>query len=667
MTRTLRNLILLLCLAALASFAFAQAPTERPFLSPMFSDHMVLQRDTAIPVWGWTTPGADITVYFNGTTTKATARADGYWLAKLPRQKAGGPFTMTVRGPQTVTLIDVLVGDVWLCSGQSNMEQGIATTINADAEIAAANDSQIRLYTVPHRVEAAPVQWTQSQWYVCSPETLRLPGPYAWNSFSGVAYYFGRELRREVGVPIGLLQTTWGGTPVEAWMSLERLRPYTEYKARLDALARVAEATRTGKPYSFQKDVDEWWTRNDPGLKAATPWSSATLNTQGWTTARVPATVEDTGMPNFDGVIWYRKSFQVSAGDAGKAATLTLGPIDDRDVTWVNGVKIGYTGIHDAPRKYTIPAGTLKPGENTIAVSIVDTGGLGGFAGTPEQVALQITNGPTIPLAGDWLRKEAAPLAKLEAIPPDLTGYPGNATVLYNGMVAPVIPYGIKGAIWYQGEANAPRAYRYQSLLTDMIADWRSRFNQGAFPFLIVQLANYMQTQPEPGDNDWAELREAQSFTAKSVRNTGIAVAIDIGEANDIHPKNKQDVGKRLALSALRVAYGKKVIDAGPTYRSMKVEGSTIRLRFTSVGGGLVAKGGPLKGFAIAGADRKFVWADARIDGDTIVVSSPAVTRPVAVRYAWAINPVCNLYNEEGLPASPFRTDKWPGITEPKK
>jgi sialate O-acetylesterase len=345
------------------------------------------------------------------------------------------------------------------------------------------------------------------------------------------------------------------------------------------------------------------------------------------------------------------------------------------DSTWINGTRVGgieAPGRWQTPRKYKIDPAIIKPGRNVIAVKVIDTGGGGGIYGNPDQMKLgpaQAADESAIRLAGQWRYKKGFDLKSMppQPRPPVLVNNPNAPTSLYNAMIAPLLPYGIQGAIWYQGESNAGRAYQYRQLFPAMIQNWRQDFKQGNFSFLFVQLANFMATLPDPCDSDWAELREAQLMTL-SLPNTGMAVIIDIGDANDIHPKNKQDVGKRLALWALAKTYGKKLVYSGPIYKSMKIQGRDIILNFDQIGTGLVAQGGQsLKGFAIAGADRKFVWADARIDGQTVVVSSDKVPEPVAVRYAWANNPVCNLYNKEGLPASPFRTDDWPGITANKK
>ncbi len=483
------KMLTLLTLASAGTGVRAQ-DANHPFVSPMFSDNMVLQRNMKDPVWGWTTPGTNVKVTLNGRSVQAKADDKGKWVARVGPLPAGGPYELSVAGPSSVVFKNVLMGDVWICSGQSNMEMGIGNVNNADQEIAAAKYPQIRLFTVTKKVALVPQTICTGQWDECTPATVHAGG---WNGFSAVGYFFGRTLYEKLHVPIGLIHTSWGGTIAEAWTSPDALNTLPDF------VQRVSEVTSSA---------------NDP-------------------------------------------------------------------------VKVA------------------NPGNN-----------------------------------------------------------PNISTVLYNGMIAPIVPFGIKGAIWYQGESNAGRAFQYRSLLPTMIKDWRNRFESGEFPFYIVQLANFTAIKPEPAESDWAELREAQLMTAESLPHTWLAVITDIGDDKDIHPKNKQDVGKRLALAALGRDYGVKGEYSGPIYKSMDKVLGGIKLKFDHVGGGLMAKEGEsLKGFSIAGEDKKFVWADAKVKNGSIVVSSPQVQNPVAVRYAWANNPVANLYNKEGLPASPFRTDNWPGVT----
>ena len=492
-------------------------------LATIFTDHMVLQRDQAVNVWGNADAGAEITVTVAEKSATGRAGDDGKWRVSVPALAAGGPHELAVStstGDQ-VKLADVLVGEVWVCSGQSNMAWTMTRVNNADEEIAAANYPQIRLVTVPRRPVPEPQESFEGSWVVCSPETVP--------EFSAVGYFFGRELYKELNVPIGLINTSYGGTPAEAWTSL----PAMQAKASLAPLLK-----------RWDDSVAGW----DPDQAEA----DFKLAMEKWEAAAAKA--KEDGKPE--------------------------------------------------PRR-----------------------------------------------------------PRMAANPAVSAHRPSN---LYNGMIQPLIPFGIRGAIWYQGESNASRAYQYRTVFATMIENWREQWGQGDFPFIFVQLANFRAVKDEPAESDWAELREAQLMTRRHLPNTGMAVIIDIGEANDIHPRNKQDVGKRLALWALANTYGQKdLVYSGPMLFSAEQRGDQMVLKFKSVGGGLVAKGndGKLTGFSIAGPDKKFVWADAKIDGDTIVVSSPDVKDPQAVRYGWADNPICNLYNKEGLPASPFRTDNWPGIT----
>lgn len=645
----------------------AQGSTERPFLHPLFSDDMVLQRRVKFPVWGWTTPGASVTVEFQGKTATGVADAQGKWVARLGPFEAGGPYTMTIKGPQSVTLNNVLVGDVWLASGQSNMEMGITQVANAQEEVARANYPMIRLYAVPKTVAATPQETVNARWQVCTPANITVGG---WGGFSAVAYFFGRKLHQELNVPIGLIHSSWGGTVAEGWVSAEALSALPEFVPAIKDLERTMSDPNGGAPKDIDQRMEEWWKRNDPGSKTAPGWAAVEVDTTGWKTIPLPRAWEEEGyLPGYDGVVWFRKTFELPAGWAGRDLTLSLGPIDDRDTTFVNGTRVGAMNQWDAPRNYKVSASMLKPGTNTIAVRVLDTGGAGGFTGAPAQMKVAPADGSGSPvsIAGDWSYRTGPAFDKVEAPPQFTSNNLGLVLARYNGMIAPLLPFAIKGAIWYQGESNVGRAPQYRKIMAALIQDWRTRFGVGDFPFLIVQLANFMARPDQPTDSEWARLRESQLYLSENVPHSGLAVTIDIGDAKDIHPKDKQDVGLRLALEALRTTYGQKIESSGPIYKSMKVEGDSIRISFEHTGGGLMMKDGDkLLGFAIAGEDRRFVWADAVIKGNDVIVSSPEVKKPVAVRYAWADNPANNLYNKAGLPASPFRTDDFP-MTYPKQ
>jgi len=631
------------------------AQQAKPFLHPLFTDNMVLQRDIRFPIWGWTEAGKKVTVEFQDKTSTGTADAEGKWQVSLGPFPAGGPYTLKISGPQSMTLQNVLMGDVWLCSGQSNMEMGISNVNNAAQEIADANYPKIRLFTVQKTIATEPQTLVKGQWEECNSKTIAYGG---WGGFSAVGYFFGRELHQDLKVPIGLIHSSWGGTPAEAWTSKESLSKMSDFVPYLDDFRRTVDEARKGA-FNLEKAVNDWWQANDPGSAAKPAWYDPSAEISSWKTMKLPTNWEEAGLPSFDGIVWFSRTFTLPENWAGKDLMLHLGPIDDADTTWVNGVKVGGLNVWNDLRDYRVPANILKPGLNTIRVRIMDTGGPGGIYGKPDQLKLELANGGSnrIRLDGDWKYQESAPISKLKPFPQILNQNPNLVTVLYNGMIAPLVPFSFKGAIWYQGEANAGRGFQYRTLLPTMITDWRTRFGSD-FPFYIVQLANFMEERPSPTESQWAELREAQLLTSQNLAHSGLAVTIDIGDGKDIHPKNKQEVGHRLALAARALTYGEKIEYSGPAFRKMNVDGNKVHLTFDHISGGLVSKGGDkLRGFAIAGADKKFVWADATIEGDTVVVWSSEVSNPTAVRYDWADNPNGNLYNKSGLPASPFRTD----------
>ncbi len=630
-----------------------QADDAKPFLHPLFTDNMVLQRSIAAPVWGWTAPGRTVTVKMGGKAAQAVAGAGGKWMAHIGPFPAGGPYTLTVSGPQTVTLHNVLAGDVWLCSGQSNMEFGIGNTINGAQEIANADHPNIRLFLVTKVAadklrKTVPVNEAEGHWQVCTPKTVAMGG---WNGFSAAGYFFARNLQQSVQVPIGLIESSWGGTIAEAWTSARALNTMPDFQPAVADLQKAAQAAQHGGTY--EKALAAWYAKHDPG-SAQAAWADPALDVSAWKTMPLPQFFQDAGDPELagtNGVVWFRRTFALPAGDANKDAVLHL-TVDDAETTWVNGVQIGATAGFSTPRAYKVAAGLLRPTGNVVAVRVLDTGGKGGIWGDPAGLRLDVPGGTPLSLTGPWVYKLGTGLLSSDPPPAAPGSNPNVVSVLYNGMIAPLVPFGIKGALWYQGESNAGRAQQYQTLLPTLIKDWRTRFGVGNFPFLLVQLAGF-----QPGDV-WPELREAQMMTAVHVPNVGIATAIDIGDQTDIHPKNKQEVGRRLALVAEAKVYGGKGEYSGPVYKSMQVEGRTIRLTFAHLGDGLMAKdGNPLTSFTIAGKDANFVAANARIEGATVVVSSPQVPTPVAVRYAWAGYPETSLYNKAGLPAFPFRTD----------
>jgi sialate O-acetylesterase len=647
----------------LATFAHAQSGTDSmPFISPMFSDHMVMQRDHQDPVWGWAAPGTKVTVTFAGKSVTAVAGAKGEWMAQVGPVKAGGPYELTVDGPQKVTFTDVLVGDVWICSGQSNMEFGLGNVLNPQAEIGAADHPNLRLYDVPRLVSPVPVASNKLQpelahWSPCTPTSVGTQG--IWNGFSAVGYYFGAKLQADLGIPIGLIHSSWGGTPAEAWTSESGLTRLPAYKGQLDQLAAYRAELAKGGGMTQAQRLEAWYKKNDAGSAG---WQDPSLDDSDWKSIPTPGYFQRSGLPEFvnnQSVVWYRHELVLPSDVALSDYTLHF-LADDNDVTWVNGVQIGATDDPSAARSYKIPAGTMKVGKNEIVVRVTDTQQPGGIYGDPTTLYLEASTGEKISLAGPWKVKLGAKVTDANPFPTSFNDNPNFPTTLYNGMISPIAPFGVKGAIWYQGESNASpgRAFDYRTLLPAMITSWRDTFKSGSFPFLIVQLAGFGHPPQVPGDDNWAVLRESQLVTTKVLRNVGIASAVDVGEENDIHPKDKKTVGNRLAAVAERQFYGKKVLSTGPTLKSTKIVGSNVELSFDHTEGGLTIKGDvPL--FSVAGSDHKWFWAEAKIDGSKVIVSSPNVPSPVAVRYYWASFLAGNLMNGEGWPAFPFRTDTW--------
>jgi sialate O-acetylesterase len=628
-------------------------------LASLFTDNMVLQQGRKNPVWGTAADGEKVTVLLNGSTASAFARG-GKWKVTLQSMKQGGPYTMTVKsGGQTVEIKNVLIGEVWIASGQSNMEFKLIQAANAGAEIASANDNRIRFFTVERAASAKPLDEVRGSWVECN--TQNAPG------FSAVAYFFARKLAADEGLNVGIIHTSWGGTPAESWMDEASLKSDPEFKSLLESL----DSYRNGPNpaiLDMEKKMAEWekfwdgiYDKND---ESAQGWANPGADLSQWTVTDVPK--EGSVLASIDGVVWYRRDAEIPVAWAGKDLTLKLGPIDDYDIAYFNGKEIGRTFKNTpnwwmTPREYAVPAALVRPGKNTIAIRILDSWLGGGFTGDSSLMKIRPKDGndeQAVPLTGRWFYRIAFQFdPKIHPARPEQSDASQVATLLYNGMVFPLIPYGIRGAIWYQGESNASRYLQYRKLFPAMIRCWRKAWGEGDFPFYFVQLANYMQRNGNPTESEWAGLREAQLMTLK-LKNTGMAVAIDIGEAANIHPINKLDVGNRLALWAEAKTYGKKNLEySGPLFQSMKVEGNRAVVSFEHAKG-LAARGsGKLSGFAIAGEDGKFVWTDALIEGDKVIVSSPQVPRPKAVRYGWADNPEGNLINGAGLPASPFRTD----------
>ena len=595
-------------------------------------------------MWGTADEGEKVAVEIAGRKAETVAK-DGRWLVWLPELPVGGPYTLTIRGTNTVTLQDVLVGEVWICGGQSNMERqlglrpGQKAIIGWEREAATANLPQLRQFYVPQVTAGEPRETVAGEWTVCTPSTAP--------DFTAVGFFFGRALLQARGVPVGLIHSSWGGTPAEAWTSARTLGGLPGYAETL-ALMEAQMRDPAGAARRYHEALSAWCRAHDAGTMATQPWSADKVATDDWAKSEEPGLWEQSGLPGFDGIVWLRKEFELPAGAVAGEATLDLGPIDDIDTTWVNGVEVGESGYYRTVRQYRVPAGVLRTGRNVVAVRVIDNGGGGGFWGRPAQMTLTPVAGAPVPLAGTWLRKVSVTMAQCGKSPLNPVMGPNVPTVLHNGMIAPLQPYAIRGAIWYQGEANNSAPQEYRRLLPQTIADWRRGWGQGDFPFLFVQIAPFKDMTPE--------LREAQLQIWQETKNTAMVVTSDCGDAEDIHPADKRPVGERLALAARAVAYGEAIEFSGPVFAGAAFEGGKAVVRFTHVGGGLVVPGGAPTGFELAGADGVFHSAVAVITGDTVVVSAADVAAPQAVRYGWANVPVCNLFNAAGLPASPFRS-----------
>lgn len=619
----------------------------------IFSDHVVLQRRSSVAIWGTARPGERVTVtpgWPGAASVSATAGDAGRWRVTLATPDAGGPYTLAMAGDNTVVIRDVMVGEVWVCGGQSNMEWRVSQAFNPGGEIAAARFPAIRCFDVPNRASAEPQAECSGAWRVCTPLNA--------GDFSAVAYSFAREVHRELGVPVGIVTADWGGTVAQAWMSEAGLASFPEFSAAL-AEVRAERADPGAARRRFEGELEAWWRAFDePGPD----WTGPAYDDAGWKSMRLPATLAGDGLDSFDGIIAFRRTIELPADwQAGRDAVLELGPIDDRDAAYVNGRLVGSThddGRWNQARSYRIPSDALRPGRNVIAVRVLDTGGPGGINGRPEQMVLRSLDGSSrVPLAGEW-RYAVGRARPSVPRPPSYAGMsPNTPSVLFNGMIAPIRGFSAHGFLWYQGESNRYDAAQYARLFPALIEQWRREWGGGELPFYYVQLAPFLY----PGDaGETAALREAQA-AALRLPATGMVITTDIGDPRDIHPRNKQEVGRRLALLALAKDYGRAGVEcSGPTFRSAEREGGAIRVRFDHAAG-LEARGGPPTRFVIAGEDRRFFRARAELDGTSVIAWSRAVADPVAVRFAWEPAPAPNLFNAAGLPAAPFRTDDWPG------
>lgn len=581
----------------------------------LFSDGMVLQRNKEIPVWGWADANEKVTIHFNKQTKTIQADNNGKWMVKLAAEKAGGPFELTITGKNKIIIKDVLVGEVWICSGQSNMEFQVSKTMNAKDEINDSNYPLIRHFGIAQDLNGTPKEDLKAgKWEVSNKETV--------GNFTAVGFYFAKKIYAELKIPIGIINTSWGGTNVETWISREAFEKSDDFKVMIADVPKL-NVDSISKLFAVRmKERVEKIQGTPVNADNEVSFKETTFDDSNWGELNTPGLWENQPLGNLDGVVWMRKTITLSAEDIKNQAILSLAKIDDEDITYVNGIEVGKNTVYDTKRVYTIPANILREGTNVIAVRIVDTGGGGGIYGESEDLKLTIGS-KIIPLDGKWKFKV---IAVKTALSPN--SYP---SLLYNAMVNPLVPYAIQGVLWYQGEANVWRAAEYKKSFPLMINDWRTKFKQGNFPFYFVQLSTF----DEFGGNSqkgsrWAELREAQSETLK-LPNTGMAVTTDIGNAKDIHPTNKQDIGLRLAAIAMNDIYGKKQVHSGPTYKSQEIKGNQIILTFDNVGSGLsTPNNNELKGFEIAGADKVFHSAKAIIKDNKVIVSSENVKNPVA-------------------------------------
>ncbi|MCB0518787.1 MAG: beta galactosidase jelly roll domain-containing protein [Lewinellaceae bacterium] len=657
MTNSLSNVASRIVLFTGLAFFAACKPSTRSSLQlhSLFNDNAVLQRNVPIPVYGTAQPAATVTVALNGQSKNGKADSSGRWMIKLDPEQAGGPYDLEVRsGKEKRVVHNILVGEVWLCSGQSNMDMKLQGTDRAELVIHEADHPLLRYFKIPWRISFEPLDFLEAEWQVCSPSNA--------GDLSAVAYYFARELMDSLQVPVGVIIASYSASNVETFTSLESFATLKDYKD--------LKPLGLDFPEYYQKRCKQVVEDSLKAHGAAPPffgnpgdgWQQATFDDSNWAKVDCPGKLERY-FPKMDGQFYFRKRFSLPDGLANSGAVVHF-QADDNDVAWVNGKEIGTSSGFLVKRAYPVEAAILRKADNILAISVEDTGQSGGLTGSPEDLVITGAANYSLPMSGDWSVFITEPKFNYEITQND---YPG---LIFNAMIHPLTRYAIKGVTWYQGESNITTAEQYKTTFPLLIRDWRRQWGQDSLPFHFIQLSAYGRNGENSNvGSDWAELREAQA-AALSLPNTTMTVTIDLGEIDNIHPTNKADVGKRLAANVLYQTYHKKMPHACPRYSRMEVSGGKTTVYFTNIGSGLVCHGGAGKagGFEVAGADRIFYVAEANVEEDKVVIFSDKVSDPVSVRYAWANFPAgpLNLYNKEGFPAEPFRTDNWPGITAGK-
>lgn len=605
-------------------------------VSNLFSDHMVIQRDQPVKIWGWADNGTSINVTLSENSAN-TVSQNGKWEVELPAMRAGGPYDITIKAEATITISDVLVGDVWIAGGQSNMEWILKNTEDAELELTAANYPQIRFYKVPHTVSHTPnKQVPGGKWNVADPERAKI--------FSGVAWYFAKKNHLEKGVPVGILESNYGGTPAESWLSLDAISSVASYA---EDVATIKDPQKDWGAILVQNELNDklrFEVIADTDVAMATGAHVLDLDDSAWESVQIP-----NKKPILD-FVWLRKTLNLKGTE--RNVKLNVGKMETRGQLFFNG-ELMYSKKTTKVKIISIPTELIREGKNVITCRLANSYGGKTYFGDRDNTWIEM-EGTRLSLEGEWKYSNT-----IESPLPEVQDYKYLPSFLYNGMIAPIINFNARGIIWYQGESNALRANEYNTLFTTLIKDWRDGWQKPDMPFLFVQLANFQARKEQPSNHDWAYLREAQTQSL-AIENTGMTTTIDIGDANDIHPRNKKDVGERLWGNARKVSFGDANVSSGPMYQSHKILNKTITISFDYASGGLQTINDAVPvGFAIAGADKIFYWADAQIQGDQIHLTADEVSTPVAVRYAWAVNPATNLYNKEGLPAIPFRTDDW--------